>query len=435
MLKIKKEFNKTCGKWISLGLVTLVPFSNLYASAFALNEQNTSGLGNAYAGRAAIAEDASTSFYNPAALVKFKKPQVLASLVNPVADFDARMIRATRAINGAVITNGKATDNAAEYVPIPAFHLAGPINNTMAYGLSVTAPFGLATEYSKTSQFRYFATRSELKTIDVNPNVAFKIDNQWSVGVGVSAQYAEATLARQFDNTGLGLTTDGSLKIKGDDIGYGYNLGVWYQTPNSTKLGFAFRSKIRHDLDGSIKVKNIAPAASISNQDATASVTLPEVASISAFQSLTTDWDVMGDITYTNWHRFKKLVVKFPDSALASSVVEERFKDVFKFALGANYRCGQGVTWKFGTAYDQSPVKTKHRTFRVPDSDRVWLSAGMKYNVYNNLALDLGYSHIFLSNSKINETPISAAPLNNATSSAKVKSSINLIGLQLTYDL
>ncbi len=424
--------------WIYLGIASLIPFNNLYAAAFALNEQNTSGLGNAYAGRTAIAEDASTSFYNPAALVKFNKVQVVGSAVGPLANFDARMNSATRA-NGAVLTTGKTTDNAAVFVPMPAFHIAGPINNTTAYGLSVTAPFGLATDYSDTSRFRFFATRSELKTIDVNPNIAFKIDNQWSVGAGVSAQYAQAILARRFDNIGFAATGDGNIKIKGDDIGFGYNFGAWYQTPNSTKLGLAFRSKVKHDLKGKVDVRNInafyVAAASLFDQDATASVTLPEVASISAFQSLTTDWDVMGDITYTNWHRFKKLVVKFPDSALSSVIVEEKFKDVFKFALGANYRCGQGITWKFGAAYDQSPVKDDYRTFRVPDSDRYWLSAGMKYNVYNNLAIDLGYSHIFLKNAKINETPIAAAPLNLATSNAKVKAGINLFGLQLTYDL
>src|SRR5215467_16012557 len=47
----------------------LVLSCRVSASSFALNEQSVSGLGVAYAGGAAQAEDASTLFFNPAAIV------------------------------------------------------------------------------------------------------------------------------------------------------------------------------------------------------------------------------------------------------------------------------------------------------------------------------------------------------------------------------
>lgn len=437
MPNFKREFCKTYGTWLGLGIAILAPIgtSNLYASAFALNEQNVSGLGNAYAGRTAIAEDISTSFYNPAGLVRFKCPQALASVVNPLANFDVKMNSATRA-NGAALTDGSDKQDASKYTPIPAFHLGGALANNMFYGLSVTAPFGLGTNYSRDSQFRYFATSSEIKVIDVNPNLAFKVDNNWSVGVGASVQYASAVLKRRFDNASIVPTTaDGRITIDLDSVGYGFNVGALYQPSSSTRLGFAFRSQVKHDADGKFKADNILPAVAaglgVRDQDAKATLTLPEVVSISSFQTLNSDWDVMGDITYTNWHRFKKLLVKFPDTNLATLQVDQRFRNTFKVALGANYKYRKNLTWKFGTAFDKSPVKAEHRIFRLPDSDRIWLSTGFKYNVNRALDLDVGYSYIFLKNSKVTE----ASTTTLATSDASVKSGINLLGLQLTYNL
>lgn len=433
-----KKSGKSYSKLATIGVLLISPMGvNTYAAAFALNEQNTSGLGNAYAGRTAIAEDASTSFYNPAGLVRMHHHQALASLVNPLAKFDVKMHAATRS-TGAPLLSGDPTENAGKYVPLPAVHFAGHLMDQWFYGLSVTAPFGLATEYGKNSRFRYFATLSEVKVVDVNPNLAYKLNNQWSFGAGVSMQYVKATLSRQVDQSFLP-SADGQAKNIGDSYGYGYNFGALYQPTEATRVGLAFRSKVKHNLDGDIKFKNINPILAIGagarNQDLKTSVTLPEVLSISAFQTLNSDWDIMGDLTYTNWHRFKKLVIKYPDTNLATVRVEERFKDSFKVAVGANFKYNSHLTWKFGTAFDQSPVETSHRTFRVPDSDRWWLSTGFKYNFDRCTALDVGYSYLFVDHARIRETPIAAAPFNLATSNASSKSSINLIGVQLTYNM
>ncbi|MBP9722663.1 MAG: outer membrane protein transport protein [Gammaproteobacteria bacterium] len=423
-------------KWLSAATILISSVNvNVYAAAFGLTEQNASGLGNAYAGRSAIAEDVSTSFYNPAGLTEFNHHQVVGALTLADANLDVKMRRATRAFSGAVITTGDPSDNAGRLVPIPAAHIGGPLAKKWSYGVSLTAPFGLKTQYDKDSQMRYFGTLSDLKVMDLNPNLAYKLDNRWSLGAGVSVQYAEATLSRQFDNTPFPVV-DGKARNKADGVGYGYNFGVLFKPSVSTRLGVAFRSKVKQSVEGHLKAEGIAPffvARNVMNQKAKAVITLPEVLSISAFQNLNQEWGVIGDVTFTNWHRFKKLVIKYPDTALASTVVEEKFVNSFKVAVGANYKYNQHLTWKFGTAYDRSPVESKHRNFRVPDSDRYWLAVGAKYQFNRNAAVDLGYSHIFMPSSNIRETPIANPPLNRAMSDARVKSSIDLLGVQLTY--
>lgn len=440
-----REYSKLKLAGLSIILSTpLIGISTAHAAAFALNEQNISGLGNAYAGRAAVAEDASTSFYNPAGLVFMNKHQVVGSLANPLPKFDMkanRVVRQSAAGNATVVTQGKAKDDAGSYVPLPAFHIAGPLVNNFYYGLSVTAPFGLKTEYSKTSQVRYFGTKSELKTIDINPTLAYKINNQWSVGGGVSAQYAKAKLNAQVDNAAPGenINLDGEAHNTADNWGFGYNLGVLFQPTSDTRLGVNFRSKIKQTVKGSINIdiptggvlSAVAVARGLVHQKAEATVTLPEVLSISAFQTITPEWDVMGDITLTNWHRFKKLVIKYPDTVLADSRTEEKFNDTIKVSTGANYKYSKDLIFKFGLSYDDSPVSRKHRNIRIPDSDRYWVAFGAKYNVSKDFVVDAGYTHIFVKSAKVYEVP-TARPL--ASANASFSSSINLFGVQGSYN-
>lgn len=440
-----KHLNRTISRCLLLLSVSSVLSSNIYAAAFALVEQNASGLGNAYAGKSAIAEDASTSFYNPAGLVLMRNHQVVGAGVNVFINSQAKMIAARHALNsqGANPISGKAKDTSNIYALIPAFHIAGPLTDKWFYGLSVTSPYGLKTKYSKNSQFRYFADLTEVQVIDVNPNLAYKLDNAWSFGAGLSAQYVKAKLNKQIDNIGLapppgGAGTDGSAKNTADDISLGYNLGALFQPTKFTRIGAAFRSKVKHTATGDLKVANISPslvtAAGLVDQHVKATVTLPETLSISAFQTLSADWDIMGDITYTNWKRFKKLVLQYSGN-LADAVVEEKFKNSFRVSAGFNYNYKPNLTLKFGGAFDQTPVENKHRNLRIPDNNRIWAALGVKYKFNKNSAVDVGYSHLFVKSSSIREIPIStAAPFSNAIAVAKVDGSTNLLGVQFTYD-
>lgn len=436
------KYTTAFNKFLILGVSTLSA-CNIYSAAFMLNEQNVSGLGNAYAGRTVLAEDASTSFYNPAGLVFMQNHQVLGSVVGPIPKFELTTKTVLRA-SGTPVAQGKIKDDAGSLIPIPAFHVAGKINENWFYGLSVTSPFGLKTQYSKTSRARYFGTTSGIETIDINPNLGYKINNQWSVGVGASAQYVRAKLNKQIDSTVFlgaaeNITSDGKAHNTADGWGYGYNFGALYQPSSKTRLGLAFRSKIKHSVEGDLKISipagvlsgAIITARGLVDQNVTSSVTLPEVLSISAFQSISPEWDVMGDLTFVNWHRFKKLVLKYQDTNLSDSRTEEKFKDTIKIAVGANYKYDNKTKFKFGAAFDDSPVSKKHRNIRIPDSDRFWLSTGAQYKVDKNFTIDAAYSYIFVKSASVSESP-TGAPASLIT--GDYSSHIHLLGVQAVYN-
>ncbi|HEY6894979.1 MAG TPA: outer membrane protein transport protein, partial [Rhodanobacteraceae bacterium] len=62
------------------GVVLAMGGTQAYAAGFALQENSGSGVGNAFAGGAASAEDASTIWANPAGMARLTSPQVAAAV-------------------------------------------------------------------------------------------------------------------------------------------------------------------------------------------------------------------------------------------------------------------------------------------------------------------------------------------------------------------
>ena len=115
-----------------------------FGAAFALQEQNASGLSHAYAGGAAAAEDVSTIFYNPAGLVRLQTMQVVAAgnIICPSVKFhdNGSQPAAFQTLGG---TGGDASSCAA----VPNMYLGVPFTDKWSFGLGVGVPFGLETEY------------------------------------------------------------------------------------------------------------------------------------------------------------------------------------------------------------------------------------------------------------------------------------------------
>lgn len=391
------------------------------AAGFQLFEQSGSGLGNAYAGGAAAAEDASTIFFNPAGMVRVPGHQLAAAVhfIQPTFEFN------NRGSTTAFGTPLRGTDggNAGELGVVPNLYYVMDITPRAKFGLGVSVPFGLKTEYSDSSVVRYHAVKSELETININPAVAFKVNDIVSVGGGINLQQINAELTQAIDFgticfasgppfgvgplgqapcTALGITPqnrDGKVKLEADDASWGYNLGILFTLPFDTRVGFSFRSSIEHNLEGSAKFANVptvfATSPSFRNTSVSASVDLPEVASLSAYQQLNPKWALMGDITWTNWSRFKELRVRFANGA-PDSVTPENWEDTYRLALGITYSANDAWKIRGGVAYDQSAVSTTFRTPRIPDEDRIWLGLGASWKLFKQSTLDLGYVHIFI---------------------------------------
>jgi len=399
---------------VALGLAGMLAAAGggAQAAGFQLFEQSGSGLGNAFAGGAASAEDASTVFFNPAGLTRLTGRQfaVAVHAIQPVFEFDNQ----GSTIAGQAL-RGTEGGNAGELGIVPNLYYAMDITPQLKFGLGVSVPFGLKTEYSDQSIARYHAIKSEVTTMNINPALAFKINDLISIGGGVNYQRITAELTNAIDFgticfgtvgpgacTALGITPqnrDGKVKLEANDGSWGYNVGVLFTLPQDTRIGIHYRSSIEHTLEGSAKFASVPAVFAASpvfrNGDAKASIKLPETISLSTFQQLNPTWALMGDITWVRWSRFDELRVRFANGA-PDNVTPENWDDSYRVSLGMNYQASDAWKIRAGVAYDDSPVSTTFRTPRIPDEDRIWLALGASFKPSKQTTLDIGYVHIFL---------------------------------------
>ncbi|MBI3903473.1 MAG: outer membrane protein transport protein [Nitrosomonadales bacterium] len=368
---------------IICGAVTSVMLAlsgNAAASGFALIEQSASGLGNAYAGGAAGAEDASTVFFNPAGMSRLSGKQIVvaAHAITPSAKFTS---------SAGVASGGDAGSMAI----VPNAYFTMEVKPGLKAGLGVNAPFGLQTEYDSNWIGRTQAIKSKIETINVNPSLAYQVNDALSIGVGLDYQHISGELS---SSLGLGNTA----VVKGTDNAWGYNLGVLYNLNASTRIGVAYRSAISYTLHGSV-----ATGIPLNDGPVSLKVKVPDTLSLSAHHQVNDHYAVMADVTFTGWSSFKEVnVVDGTGASLSGNPTIENWKDTVRVSVGATYSYSEKWSARAGLAYDQAPVSDAFRTPRIPDNNRTWLAVGGQYKPSPAGAIDFGYAHLFVKDSSIN---------------------------------
>ncbi len=415
----------------SLAATLLVLSGNAQSSGFALIEQSGSGLGNAYAGGAASAEDASTIFFNPAGMSRLEGKQVVAAgnLISPSVKFSDSGSSPAAASGQPLGGDG---GNAGDLALVPNLYYVMDINPQVKFGLGINAPFGLKTDYDEGWAGRFQALKSEVKTININPTLSYQLNDIVSIGFGINYQKIQAELT---NSQVLGAGVVGNAQLKGSDSAWGYNLGALFQVNPETRLGVAYRSSIDYTLEGDLLVTGPTGAV-VSNPAVTADLETPDTLSFSAIRQINSKWDVMGDITWTGWSKFKELRVRSSLSGATLSLTNENWKDTYRVSVGANYHHNEQWTARVGVAFDQAPVSSADLTARIPDNDRTWLAFGGQYKPDEKSALDFGYAHLFVKDASINNSNGSAGTPSPATVGTLVgtyNNSVDILSVQYTY--
>jgi long-chain fatty acid transport protein len=428
----------TCG---FAGLIALAS-SSAFASSFGLIDHSVSGMGTAYAIGSAGIDDASTIFYNPAGMSRLHGSHVSGGLHIIRADTEFKNGRGIYTpglpgVGGTPYPQGKTKDDIDLTVALPSGYLSHQYSNTVWFGIGVNAPFGLETDYSKNWVGRYHSIKSELLTININPSMAFKINDKATLGFGVSALYGDGELTNAAD-VGLAVGAPGAfdhkVKLTGDDWGYGFNLGLLLQPTQNTRLGLHYRSEIDLTLDGDAKVSG--PIVN-RKQDAKLDVTLPDSVSLSGYYGISRRWGLMADVTWTEWSDIKTLRTKVQDGSQSLAVWD--YDDSFRFAIGAEYRYNQAWLFRTGVAYDETPVPSADlRSPRVPDNDRTWLTFGTTYRYSPAITFDFGYAHLFVNDPKLkgvsdNHDPTAGQPTGAHRLSGEYDASVDILSAQVNW--
>ena len=401
----------------------LLASSSAYSAGFLLREQSVAGMGNAFAGATAGAEDGTYAFYNPAGIIRQMGTQASISATAIIGDakgYDA---------HGPNGSYDRQMDHVVDKSVLPSAVFTHALNSRASVGVSLSAPFGLVTDYSRDWAGANHGTLSDLTTYDITPMAAYRATCNLTLGAGVVVQYVDATLKNGVLHD-MGLPFSTNSKMSGDDTDVGYILGALYEYSPRTRFGVSYRSEVKHKLKGKIRFDQQMPGMNLVNQDISAELKTPALLTFGAYHDLNTKWSVMAEVQKTYWSAFDQLVIK-GDNGL-TTITDENWKNVWFYSVGTSYKVNNQLKLRFGIAYDNTPVNDYTRTPRIPDSDRLWFSTGFEYKLNDDLVLNAGYSYIRAEKNEVNLKGVG----NDATRgylSAKYKGNIHLFGLGFNY--
>jgi long-chain fatty acid transport protein len=347
------------------------------ASGYKLNEQSAAGAGTAYAGRAAVVQDASIVFYNPAGMVKLKRAEITVggSIIDATGGFNLDSYK-----NGAskeyTSLSGSSYSDGGDFIPtavVPYAYYARPINEKFAAGFGIFVPYGTNTDYKDNFVGGGFADQTQLTSVDFQPAIAYRVNDQFSVGFGLDITYMKGLLSKQVDtvpynenlkflngnknpaHAGLGFAElsdqqwagyegfENHYEVEGDDWQLGYNLSMMWDVTSDITLGIAYRSEMKFKLKGDSEFKQdqgvfgltkasgaipgtsvaagdyiIAPVdgltGSVPKQGSEVPITTPQSLTVSYAQQLTDKLQLVAGATWTQWSVFENFDVKSTES-------------------------------------------------------------------------------------------------------------------------
>jgi long-chain fatty acid transport protein len=400
--------------------------SGVMGGGFAIGTQSGSGTGNAFAGGAAVADDASVVWYNPAAMTLIPGKQIAGALhiVNPSFKFT------NQGSTGAFAAPGTGDGgNGGDLTFIPNGFFTWAYSPSLSFGLALNVPFGLATEYDAGWRGQLQALKSEIKTVNINPSVAYKVSDTVSIGGGISFQKVDAELT---NFTGSGAL--GNQKLEADDTGFGFNLGIMVQASPATRLGAHYRSKIKYELEGTQTFSGAGGATA--NASVTADLEVPATLSLSVFHVLNPQWELMADATWTGWDTLQTLTATRTTASSLGGVgsvaaqLPFNWKDTWRYGVGANYKLNPQTKLRFGAAFDETPTNDVDRTARLPDQDRTWIAFGVQWKPSKTSILDVGYAHEFIKDARISSGAPPAAPCPPSCLTGEFKSQVDILSVQ-----
>ena len=386
---------------LAAGVIMLAP-ALVFGNGFALFEHGARGvaLGGAFC---AIADDATANYYNPAGLA-----------------FQDGM----QAASGAFLITESAIFHGDKY-PYPGpdyrtemeqqifypfhLHLTGKLNDSVAWGLAIYSPFGLGTWWGDDFAGRFITKRIDLRVFNINPNVAFKVSDKVSFGVGLDYFLSDVSLTKSIPSINpytQRVVEIGQVHMYSDlSDGIGFNLAFMAKPTEAFSVGASYRSRVKVKYDA--KASFVQIPTGYADFDAIVSSLLPfsinpkgqtEVNFPAEYRigfglhtgALTTSVDVV----LMDWDSFQELPITIVGYPALSSAKVQHFKDAYTYRLGFEWRTSKQWSWLFGALYDMTPQPIEAFGPLLPDANRWGASIGFSYDITERMRFDLGYLHL-----------------------------------------
>ena len=395
------KFKKT-----TLATALLLVTAQSSAAGFQVSEHSASGLGRAFAGEAAVADNASVLARNPAAMSRFKQAElsVAGSYVEPNVDITGT---SDSVLSGGRDLSRLDSEDIVHSAFVPATYFIQPINDKFVVGIGLFSTYGVTTEFDKDYAAGTAAGTTDLLTFNINPSVSFKATEQLSLGLGLNATYGSATVDRYKGDLTVkfgGSPDDAFFKMEGDTWGFGWNAGALFEINENNRIGLAYRSQVDMGFEGTfsgLTGDNNGSYTIVDNIDANLDLALPATAEFSGYHALTQSFAISYSVLWTQWSKFTELRATSTDCPTGTCFTKsEEFDDNMRYAIGAEYTIDKMVL-RAGFALDESAGET---TLSIPESDRLWYTVGATYNTSNNLSFDFGIAYIYVEEVEFTES-------------------------------
>lgn len=398
-----KNINRQTKSLIALSLSAVFMSQSALAAGFYLNEHSANGLGRSFAGQAVLAENATVLYSNPAAMTEFDKAtaSIFVSYVDPGIDSEGTV---TLTNQGQTMTMDASQEGVAGSAIIPSAFYVQPINEKVSVGFGAYSNYGLASDYDDNFNALHFANRAEIKSVNLNTAVAYKLSEELSLGFGLNAVFSEAELSTAVPgviSAAVGGTVPAGAtiaQVEGDDWSFGWNAGVYWSPLKTTQVGLSYRSEVALTLDGAMKSDVVAGY----NQPGSVDIDLPAVAELAVNHAINEQLSVQASINWFGWSSFDVLEANL-ESGLDVLLKEENFHNAKKYSVGATYKLDDEWTLRTGFAFDEGAVTDEHRSLSIPDTDRRWFSAGATYTINESFTLDAGLVKVYGKEATANE--------------------------------
>lgn len=406
---------------LAFSVFNLLLNSPVWAGGFATDVPSAAAMANSYSGQTTGMHNIADMFVNPAVLTEFSGNQINVDLNYIAPDMRVKP-GATARTHPALGDNTIDTDNTGSAgvkgdvnAFVPMLYGMWDLQPDLRLGLGITVPWGLSTEYPDEWLGRYHALKSEIKSLNISPVVAYQLNNKLSMAGGLQIQYFDASLSSAIDFGSVtplvgqpNLALDGKTEINADDWGYGFKLGLLF-TPNQlSRIGLSYRSKINHSLEGdnNFTVPDSIAAVTAGGQfvdtGMQTDITTPETVSLGASYQLTAQLSVSTDATWTHWSRVDQLVIHHDNPLQADSTTLFNWSNSWYWGAGVNYQLNPDWLLRTGIAYEQSPVTTAFLTPRLPVNDKYFISFGASHSLSDQLSMDFSYIHEFFQDANSN---------------------------------